>query len=448
MSTAADAPCRPKAAMAWTMLGIMTLCYTFAFVDRQILNLLAENIIDTFELTDAQLGFLLGPAFTVSYVALGLPAGWCADRFNRRNLVLFAGLIWSFGTISAGFVQSYEALIVTRVIVGGSEAFLFPAGISLVADLFGRKQLPTATSVFLLSPYFGAGFALIMGGAIVGLTADMAGFSLPVLGTTKGWQLTLTIVGVIGALPVLALLFMKEPERAQGGEDARDSRRFSLLEGAAYMFGRWKFYVMFFVGMSCSSLILNTVPAWAPTFLIREFGMTTSEVGLQYGVMVLIMGVAGGLSAPLINSVLSKRHDDAIMRTVRLGPAMLVIAALLLILSGSRLTSMGSLGLLAFAYSFPLTVAGAALQLATPARLRGMAAAFYFITVSVVGMGIGPTLVPAVTQGVFGNANAIGDALGMIAIVFGVCAFSLLTVAMIGFRGELNKQRQTAWERA
>ena len=67
-------------AFALTMLLVV---YTFNFLDRQVLGILAVPIKTELGLTDLQLGMLGGLAFAILYSTLALPFAWIADRTKR-----------------------------------------------------------------------------------------------------------------------------------------------------------------------------------------------------------------------------------------------------------------------------------------------------------------------------------------------------------------------------
>ena len=70
---------------AWIMVSLMMVAYIFSFVDRYILGLLIEPIKADLNLTDTQIGLLLGPAFAIFYATMGLPLGYMADRFRSEE---------------------------------------------------------------------------------------------------------------------------------------------------------------------------------------------------------------------------------------------------------------------------------------------------------------------------------------------------------------------------
>ena len=121
------------------VLVVLTLVYTFNFIDRQLLSILQEAIKLDLSLSDAQLGLLTGFAFAMFYVTAGIPIARLADRSNRRNIVAVSVGLWSFMTAISGFVQNYLQLLLARVGVGVGEAGGSPPSHSIVSDIFPKK---------------------------------------------------------------------------------------------------------------------------------------------------------------------------------------------------------------------------------------------------------------------------------------------------------------------
>ena len=59
------------------VLAMLVLVYTFNFIDRQIVGILAVPIKADLGLTDTQLGLMGGLAFALFYTALGIPIVTC-----------------------------------------------------------------------------------------------------------------------------------------------------------------------------------------------------------------------------------------------------------------------------------------------------------------------------------------------------------------------------------
>ena len=126
---------------------MLTIVYSFNFIDRQLLAILQESIKADLELSDGQLGLLTGFAFAVFYVTAGIPIARWADRSNRRNIVALSLFIWSFMTALSGFVQNFVQLLAARIGVGVGEAGGSPPSHAIISDIFGPNERASAIGV-------------------------------------------------------------------------------------------------------------------------------------------------------------------------------------------------------------------------------------------------------------------------------------------------------------
>ncbi len=102
---------RPTAAVAWWATVVLTLAYTFSFVDRQVLNLLVQPIKQDLQLTDTSISFLQGLAFVIPYVLMSVPIGRLVDKFNRIVVLIGGVLAWSVATFGCGLANNYVQLL-------------------------------------------------------------------------------------------------------------------------------------------------------------------------------------------------------------------------------------------------------------------------------------------------------------------------------------------------
>ena len=93
-----------------SVLFLLFLVYTFSFIDRQILVILAEPIKAEFDLKDWELGFLTGTAFALFYATLGLPIARLADRWHRVNIIVIALTLWSAMTALCAAANNFLQL--------------------------------------------------------------------------------------------------------------------------------------------------------------------------------------------------------------------------------------------------------------------------------------------------------------------------------------------------
>src|SRR3546814_19607340 len=98
--------------------------------------------------------------------------GWLVDRANRTRLTLIGVLCWTAATIATAFAPDFEAVAALRVGVAIAEAVLFPAAISMIADLFPPSRRAAATSAFVAFGVFGAFGAFMTVGVAVHLVGS------------------------------------------------------------------------------------------------------------------------------------------------------------------------------------------------------------------------------------------------------------------------------------
>ncbi|MFC4312641.1 spinster family MFS transporter [Steroidobacter flavus] len=438
---AALVPTRDRGSYAWYVLFLLTFAYTVAFIDRQVLNLLVEDIKRDLLLTDTQLSLLQGIAFMGSYIAFSPWFGRWADVGNRRNILVFGVGTWSIFSALCGLAENYWQLFLTRAAVGAAEACLAPAAWSLIADYFNRERLPRAMSIYLMGPYIGGGLAMIAGGMVIGSMGSLRELA-PVLVNLEPWQLTFVMIGLPGVILAIALLTIREPARGAQSIGTRD-RNFSIREVIEFLWQGRAFYVRFYLGMALIVIVLYALPAWMPSFLMRAHGADPTTVGLRYGVLVLIMGSAGVLSGPFVDRWLARRgHADSPIRVAAVASIGLVIFTAILPLmpgfAGALIAAAGG----TFFFSLPQAMSATALQLATPNRMRGIVASLYLFVLSVIGLGAAPTVVAVVTDRVFGDPSKVGLSLAVVCASSAAGAAVLLFSALPHYRRALEQSRQ------
>ena len=181
-------------------LVILTLVYTFNFIDRQLLSILQEAIKADLVLSDAQLGLLTGFAFAMFYVTAGVPIARLADRSNRKNIVAASVGLWSFMTTVSGFVQNYTQLLLARIGVGIGEAGGSPPSHSIVSDIYPKEQRASALSFYSTGVNLGIMFGFLFGGW---------------LNEFFGWRVAFLVVGIPGII-LGGVVYATVPEPVRG----------------------------------------------------------------------------------------------------------------------------------------------------------------------------------------------------------------------------------------
>src|SRR5690606_20966543 len=130
-----------------------------------------------------------------------------SDRGVRKNVIAASLTVWSLGTALCGLAQNFWGFFFARAVVGGAESGSSPATLSMMADVVPRHRLPRAFAIYNSGVMGGMALSLVFGGLLLGLLADLPGFTVPGIGTIHNWHLVFMILGLPGLL-VAALLMI------------------------------------------------------------------------------------------------------------------------------------------------------------------------------------------------------------------------------------------------
>jgi len=261
------------------VLAVLLLAYIFNFIDRQIIGILAVPIRAEFGLSDTALSYL-GVVFGLFYSTVAIPIAWFADRRSRVNIIAAAIALWSLFTAACGVAQSYAQLVAARMGVAIGEAGGIAPSYSLIADYFPRTRRARALAFFSLGIPIGSALGIFLGGWLI---------------AQLGWRAAFVIVGIAG-LPVALLVKLLIPEPVRGGLDEVDGKACAAappLRAVASVLARSPAFWLLSFGAAFGSIPGYGLIFWLPSFFDRTFALGPGEIGLFYGSIVLVGGVAG-----------------------------------------------------------------------------------------------------------------------------------------------------------
>jgi MFS family permease len=412
---------------------LLALAYAFSLLDRWILTLVVEPVKAQFQVSDQQMGLLLGPVFALFYVLFGLPFGWLADRFNRKKIIGLAMLFWCTMTSWSGLAKSFGQLMTARFGVGAGEAALTPAGNSLVGDLFPRAEQSQAISVFNMGVSFGMGIAYLLGSVILDWMKSHPGFELPLVGPLASWQMVLVTAGLPGLVIALLILAVREPprgERLSGSGSSWPAMR-------EYLTAYWPAYLLLCIGQATSPLI-GYAWQWLPTMFARKWSYSTADFAWWYGWILLVFGPLGAWSSGRFNRwLLRQGRVDAPYRTA-LGSlfAMVVLSTAVVLMPTPQL---------ALLMLIPATLAGAASTPAgaaalihmTPGEYHARLTSMYVVFINGFGLFVGPLLVGTLNDRAFG-LSGVHYSLAFVSLVVGGLLTSMMLLGLATYRAAIR----------
>ncbi len=412
---------------------ILTLAYTFSFVDRQVLNLLVEPIRHDLGLTDTSISFLQGLAFVAPYVLMSVPIGRLVDTYNRIRVLIGGVLAWSLATFCCGLAGSYAQLLGARMGVGAGEASVTPAAWSLLADYFPPDRLALPVSFYLMGPYLGGGLALIGGAQVIAWVGEAGRIELPLLGAMAAWQFTFMAVALPGLVIAALLATLRNPPRRHVGGAVPVAPGWGEVLG--FLRGQWRIYVAVLLGVPFLVVVLYGLQGWVPTILVRVYGWDLTAAGRVYGTIALVAGSLGVLSGPIAGRWLERRgHADYPLRLAAYAAVALLLSIGTLPWQPSGARALVCIAAASYFVTLPLALMTYVTQLVTPNTMRGVVAGLYVVTTNVIGLGLGPTLVAATTDYVIGDPARVHLSLTLVSFLVAPVALLLLVSGMGGLR--------------
>lgn len=376
MTKAGSAPAPRRANLVLAMLLVV---YTFNFLDRQILSILATPIKADLHLSDAQFGAIGGLAFALLYSLLGVPLAFLADRTSRSGVVMWSLVVWSAFTALCGAATGYWQLFLYRLGVGVGEAGGVAPSYALIADYFPPERRSRALAIYSLGIPVGLAGGVLLGGYIAALV---------------DWQTAFLSVGAAGILvaPLFRWLVRDVPRPVATALDATPvSAVFAILARKP------AFWLLAF-GAAFSSLCGYGLALWVPSVLIRSFDFSLIQTGQFMGSLLLIGGVAGVFGGGWLADRLGRSDRAWYARlpaiawvitapTYALGllaPNPWLAWPLLLIPNALNILWLG-----------PVTTA---VQHLVPPRMRATASGSFLFINNLVGLGVGPILMGALSD--------------------------------------------------
>jgi MFS family permease len=426
----------PSVRYAWYVVFVLMFCYTFSFIDRQIMAFLVGSIKQDLQINDTQMGLLGGLAFAVLYTLLGLPMGRLADTRSRRAIIAIGVVFWSVMTALCSLARSFWSLFAARVGVGIGEATLAPAAFSLISDYFPKDKIARALSVYAMGILIGSGLASILGGAVVQAVTHMPPVDVPLFGTLSAWRLTFIIVGLPGILIALLLLTVKEPVRRNLMRNASGGiAKVSLSEAIAQIKIRWVSVLGLSLGVACQSMCNYAVGFWGPAYFARVHGWSPAPAGMALGLSTIFAGCAG----LFVGGWLCDRWQKRGLREapLRVGAIGVICAAIPLICAFSVADVWWTVALLVpsfFFLGFPIGSTFASVQWIFPNQVRGMASALLVFVLNLGGMSLGSFLPGFFNDAVFHDETKIGQSLVLTIAIASVMGASIFRATYAPYR--------------
>jgi len=322
----------------WAVVFLLWFVALLNYIDRQMLSTMKPSMmVDIAELQSAANFGRLMAIFLWIYALMSPVSGIIADRLNRKWLIVASLFVWSGVTLCMGFAKTFDQLYALRAVMGVSEAFYMPAGLSLIADYHQGKNRSLAIGIHMTGIYLGQ--------ALGGFGATIAG--------SFSWHTTFFSFGLVGIIYSLVLVLFLREKKAYTiviEDSATLMQRFrDSFKGLGVLLGSLSFWVILFY-FSAPSLPGWATKNWLPTLLSTNLNIKMEVAGPVSTVTIALSALIGVLAGGVLADRWIRKTLRGRIYTGAIGLALTVPAVLLVGFGGSLHSILG--GAACFGFGF------------------------------------------------------------------------------------------------
>ena len=235
---------------------------------------------------------LFAVTLAIPALLLGLPAGWLADRRDRRKLLMASHVAVALALLLSAILVAADVLslglvVVMGVLASAGLALGAPVRHALIPALVPRKRILNANALNDVAIGLGAGAGIPLAGVVIEAAGIGSAF---------------VILAVLAAVGVLFLIPLRVPPRepeAENGTAAEPERpttmRGDIAEGFRFVWGTTRLRLLFVLLLAAA-----LVGPWLALELVRDrFDLSARGVSFLY----LFLGVGTLVSVAVLTSI-------------------------------------------------------------------------------------------------------------------------------------------------
>ena len=387
------------------VLLLLMAVYTLNFIDRTLIAVVAQPIIESFELTDSEWGLLYGPPFAIFYAVMGLPIALWADRSNRVKIITVCIILWSIMTAFCGLAAGFMTLLFFRIGVAVGEAGCTPPANSIIGDYFPARKRAKALGIYSMGVTLGGVLANLFGGPIAQVQGADFGAWVNSIGMgwmfgsldweqVEGWRIAFMVVGIPGVLIGLLVLWtIKEPPRGYSDPPALEQPKSAHWTRAFNEIKHKPTFWWMAMGASLVAFVGYGLVSFQAPFLQREHGLDVRDAAIQFGAPLSLLAAMGTFLGGYLTEKFTPRSQTAVAWIPAIG-LLLATPAYIAAFFAKDLTMVFILwGFAAICHYSYLGAQYNIGQSVVTNGSRATAIAILLIMVSLIGNGIGPYFV-------------------------------------------------------
>ncbi|SRR5579883_3192034 len=269
--------------LAWIVTLTASLFFFYEFIQLNLFNAIAVELMQDFHLNAAELGNLSSMYFYANAIFL-FPAGLLLDRYSPQKLLLFAMTLSAIGTFIFGIATEFWVAAAGRFLVGSGAAFCFLSCIRIASRWFPPSKMAFVTGLVVTNAMLG------------GLVAQTP---FAILSHWVGWRHAVMMDALLGVFIWIAIALFVQDRPPNSHED--EKREKATLESLGF----WRSIKLvlsnpfnWLAGLYTSLLNLPVFllgALWGINYLVHVHHLTTVQG--SYATTIFFLGVIFGSPA-------------------------------------------------------------------------------------------------------------------------------------------------------
>ncbi|MBL9214603.1 MAG: MFS transporter [Opitutaceae bacterium] len=251
----------PSLSRAWIVVALLAPVAALAYLDRVMITTMRVSVLEAIPMTEAQFG-LLTSAFLWTYAAMSPFGGFLADRLNRSLVITASLFLWSAITWLTAYATTFEALLLTRAVLGISQGCYMPAALALITDHHRGPTRSLATSIHTIGVSVGSGL-----GGVGGWLAER-----------QDWTFAFALFGAIGVGYSVALAAGLRDAPAKAPAETRAPVRFRDAMSSLFRIPSFHLALLYWGLLAIAGW---ASVGWLPTLLGEKFHLSQGKAGMS-----------------------------------------------------------------------------------------------------------------------------------------------------------------------
>lgn len=316
---------------AWVIVGLLCLVGCLNYLDRVMITTMRDSIIETVPMTDAQFG-LLTSVFLWIYGLLSPLAGFLADKFSRSKVIITSLFIWSGVTLLTATATTFNGLLLSRALMGVSEACYLPAALALIADYHKGRTRSLSIGIH-------------MSGVMIG---QSLGFVGGWIAEDYHWNHSFIIFGAVGIAYAIILFFLLKDNAEKHEIEVVKKDDIKFIEAIKSLFAKRDFSLLL-IYWGFLGIIGWMILAWLPTYYREHFSLSQTLSGLYATGFLYPVSIVGVIFGGYIADKWSVKNNMSRLLVPIIG--LCVAAPAVLMASSTTVVYLAILGFMIYGFT-------------------------------------------------------------------------------------------------